>query len=258
MSTRRTRVRCASSTGWDSNARAAPRTVERGWRDPGFRAARPAGTRVAGQTRVSGIVVVPVRWNSPQTSADQPRLDRAAVQGRGADLEVDGRPGVRDHRDGRNDILRARGQGGRRHRRDASRRWGPMRAGENGRRRDAPAPRDIGELLGGRVQGLGRGQWFRDRVPRNEQQALSRAMRLYERLGFRHASSPHQSEYARGGCLHGTQDRTGKGLDPLHKSRLAGFIIDCRTDDSTGPRDSGPAHSAWRPRSSRARKATAT
>lgn len=54
---------------------------------------------------------------------------------------------------------------------------------------------------------------------------LDGAIRLYERLGFRHAPWPHKSDYARGDVYMEMK---------MHKSRLAGFIIDCRTDDLHG------------------------
>jgi GNAT superfamily N-acetyltransferase len=54
---------------------------------------------------------------------------------------------------------------------------------------------------------------------------LDGAIRLYERLGFRHAPWPHPSDYARGDVYMEMK---------MHKSRLAGFIIDCRTDDLHG------------------------
>lgn len=55
---------------------------------------------------------------------------------------------------------------------------------------------------------------------------LDGAIRLYERLGFRHAVDPSPSEYARADVY--------MELSLMHKSRLAGFIIDCRTDDLRG------------------------
>ena len=54
---------------------------------------------------------------------------------------------------------------------------------------------------------------------------LGNAIRLYERLGFRHVPRPAPSEYARSDVY---MEMT------MHKSRLAGFIIDCRTDDLHG------------------------
>ncbi len=53
---------------------------------------------------------------------------------------------------------------------------------------------------------------------------LANAIRLYERLGFRHAVDPKPTEYARAD-VYMELGRT------MHKSRLAGFIIDCKTDD---------------------------
>lgn len=52
---------------------------------------------------------------------------------------------------------------------------------------------------------------------------LDGAIRLYERLGFRHAVDPNPSEYTRSDVY--------MELSFMHKSRFAGFIIDCRTDD---------------------------
>jgi GNAT superfamily N-acetyltransferase/predicted enzyme related to lactoylglutathione lyase len=54
---------------------------------------------------------------------------------------------------------------------------------------------------------------------------LGNAIRLYERLGFRHVPRPTPTEYARSDVY---MEKT------MHKSRLAGFIIDCRTDDLQG------------------------
>lgn len=54
---------------------------------------------------------------------------------------------------------------------------------------------------------------------------LANAIRLYERLGFRRAPWPAPSDYARGDVY---MEMT------MHKSRLAGFIIDCKTSDLHG------------------------
>ena len=55
---------------------------------------------------------------------------------------------------------------------------------------------------------------------------LEGAIRLYERLGFRHAVDPNPTEYTRADVY--------MELSFMHKSRFAGFIIDCRTDDLRG------------------------
>lgn len=84
--------------------------------------------------------------------------------------------------------------------------------------------RGIGELLGVACKA-----WAADNGIRavflETNSKLDGAIRLYERLGFRHAPWPHPSDYARGDVY---MEMT------MHKSRLAGFIIDCRTDDLHG------------------------
>jgi GNAT superfamily N-acetyltransferase len=57
--------------------------------------------------------------------------------------------------------------------------------------------RGIGELLGGACSAWAAGNGFESMFLETNSK-LDGAIRLYERLGFRHASSPHQSEYARG------------------------------------------------------------
>lgn len=57
--------------------------------------------------------------------------------------------------------------------------------------------RGIGELLGGACKAWAAGNGIHT-VFLETNSKLDGAIRLYERLGFRHASSPHQSEYARG------------------------------------------------------------
>lgn len=57
--------------------------------------------------------------------------------------------------------------------------------------------RGIGELLGRAGTAWARGQGFR-RVFLETNSKLDNAIRLYERLGFRHAPWPHPSDYARG------------------------------------------------------------
>ncbi len=55
----------------------------------------------------------------------------------------------------------------------------------------------IGETLGGAGMDWARKQGFR-RVFLETNSRLDNAIRLYERLGFRHAPWPHPSDYARG------------------------------------------------------------
>ena len=55
---------------------------------------------------------------------------------------------------------------------------------------------------------------------------LANAIRLYERLGFRHAPDLDPPEYARADVY--MELRTGRNM---HKSKLAGFIIDCKSGD---------------------------
>lgn len=57
--------------------------------------------------------------------------------------------------------------------------------------------RGIGELLGGAGTAWARERGFR-RVFLETNSRLGNAIRLYERLGFRHAPWPHPSDYARG------------------------------------------------------------
>jgi GNAT superfamily N-acetyltransferase len=57
--------------------------------------------------------------------------------------------------------------------------------------------RGIGELLGGAGTAWARERGFR-RVFLETNSRLDNAIRLYERLGFRHAPWPHPSDYARG------------------------------------------------------------
>lgn len=84
--------------------------------------------------------------------------------------------------------------------------------------------RGIGEMLGRACT-----DWAARRGPctvfLETNSRLGNAIRLYERLGFRHAPWPAPSDYARGDVY---MEMT------MHKSRLAGFIIDCRTDDLHG------------------------
>ena len=83
--------------------------------------------------------------------------------------------------------------------------------------------RGIGEMLG--ALGIA---WARlagaEVIFLETNSALGNAIRLYERLGFRHAVDPNPTEYARAD-VYMELGRT------MHKSRLAGFIIDCKTDD---------------------------
>ena len=85
--------------------------------------------------------------------------------------------------------------------------------------------RGIGELLG--KAGI---DWARTAGARvvflETNSRLEGAIRLYERLGFRHAVDPNPSEYARSDVY--------MELSFMHKSRFAGFIIDCKTDDLRG------------------------
>jgi GNAT superfamily N-acetyltransferase/predicted enzyme related to lactoylglutathione lyase len=85
--------------------------------------------------------------------------------------------------------------------------------------------RGIGELLGGACKAWATEQGFRT-VFLETNSRLDNAIRLYERLGFRHATDPHRSDYARADVY--------MELSLMHKSRLAGFIIDCRTRDLHG------------------------
>lgn len=82
--------------------------------------------------------------------------------------------------------------------------------------------RGIGELLG--EAGIA---WARESGARvvflETNSRLDNAIRLYERLGFRHAVDPNPTEYARADVY--------MELTIMHRSRLAGFIIDCKTDD---------------------------
>jgi GNAT superfamily N-acetyltransferase len=57
--------------------------------------------------------------------------------------------------------------------------------------------RGIGELLGNACKSWAAGKGFHTMFLETNSR-LDGAIRLYERLGFRHASSPHLSEYARG------------------------------------------------------------
>ena len=57
--------------------------------------------------------------------------------------------------------------------------------------------RGIGEMLGGAGTAWAREHGFR-RVFLETNSKLGNAIRLYERLGFRHAPWPHPSDYARG------------------------------------------------------------
>jgi GNAT superfamily N-acetyltransferase len=57
--------------------------------------------------------------------------------------------------------------------------------------------RGIGELLGGAGTAWARERGFRS-VFLETNSRLGNAIRLYERLGFRHAPWPHPSDYARG------------------------------------------------------------
>lgn len=84
--------------------------------------------------------------------------------------------------------------------------------------------RGIGELLGraGRDWAVEKG--FRTLFLETNSR-LGNAIRLYERLGFRHAPRPQKSDYARSDVYMEMN---------VHKSRLAGFIIDCRTPDLHG------------------------
>jgi GNAT superfamily N-acetyltransferase len=56
--------------------------------------------------------------------------------------------------------------------------------------------RGIGEMLGGRGTEWAREQGFRS-VFLETKSRLRNAIRLYERLGFRHAPRPHPTDYAR-------------------------------------------------------------
>jgi len=84
--------------------------------------------------------------------------------------------------------------------------------------------RGIGELLGSAGRDWALAQGFRTLFLETNSR-LGNAIRLYERLGFRHAPWPQKSDYARGDVYMEMK---------VHKSRLAGFIIDCRTDDLHG------------------------
>jgi len=84
--------------------------------------------------------------------------------------------------------------------------------------------RGVGELLGRACTAWAAGQGART-VFLETNSRLDGAIRLYERLGFRHAPWPAPSDYARGDVYMEMK---------MHKSRLAGFIIDCRTDDLHG------------------------
>lgn len=84
--------------------------------------------------------------------------------------------------------------------------------------------RGIGELLGAAGRDWALAQGFRTLFLETNSR-LGNAIRLYERLGFRHAPWPQKSDYARGDVYMEMK---------VHKSRLAGFIIDCRTGDLQG------------------------
>jgi GNAT superfamily N-acetyltransferase len=84
--------------------------------------------------------------------------------------------------------------------------------------------RGIGELLGSAGCEWAARQGFRTLFLETNSR-LGNAIRLYERLGFRHAPRPEKSDYARSDVYMEMK---------MHKSRLAGFIIDCRTDDLHG------------------------
>jgi GNAT superfamily N-acetyltransferase len=84
--------------------------------------------------------------------------------------------------------------------------------------------RGIGALLGGAGRDWAFAQGFRTLFLETNSR-LGNAIRLYERLGFRHAPWPQKSDYARGDVYMEMK---------VHKSRLAGFIIDCMTDDLHG------------------------
>lgn len=84
--------------------------------------------------------------------------------------------------------------------------------------------RGIGERLGSAGTAWARERGFRC-VFLETNSRLDNAIRLYERLGFRHAPWPHPSDYARGDVYMELR---------MHRSKLAGFIIDCQTDDLEG------------------------
>jgi hypothetical protein len=84
--------------------------------------------------------------------------------------------------------------------------------------------RGVGELLGRACSDWAAGHGACT-VFLETNSALDNAIRLYERLGFRHVPRPTPSDYARSDVYMEMC---------MHKSRLAGFIIDCKTADLDG------------------------
>ncbi len=176
----------------------APRALERGRRDPGHGFPRPACAGVAGRYRPherdqGRSVPARLRRRLPQA---QPRVDRAAVQGRGAGSKGARRSRARNHRQGRHDLLRAGWRGCGRHRRADSHRGRALRAGEDGCRDDTPAPWHR-RAAGRRLQEVGQGQGDRNDRPRDEQQARQTPFDSTNVLAFARVIDPQASEYAR-------------------------------------------------------------